>query len=112
MTQKFHLRQFAILLGAAALLIIPARAHAFSVLAHQAVVDQAWQGTILPAVRKRFPNASAQDLADARAYALKRKPEIQRAFNGASWRPSLDSNQDMKAIAPPPASPFRHRAVR
>ncbi|MBV8770781.1 MAG: zinc dependent phospholipase C family protein [Deltaproteobacteria bacterium] len=42
---------------------------AFSVLGHQAVVDQAWDTTLLPELRRRFPKASEQDLADARAYA-------------------------------------------
>jgi hypothetical protein len=54
---------------AALLLMIPAAGQAFSVLAHQAVVDQAWDGTLLPAVRKRFPNATQQELEDAHAYA-------------------------------------------
>ena len=38
-------------------------------LAHQAIVDQAWDGTLLPAVRERFPHATQQELEDARAYA-------------------------------------------
>jgi hypothetical protein len=42
---------------------------AFSVLAHQAIVDQAWDGTLVPAVRKRFPNATQQELEDAHGYA-------------------------------------------
>jgi len=46
-----------------------ARCEAFSVLAHQAVVDQAWNRTLLPLLRKRYPNATKQDLEDARAYA-------------------------------------------
>ncbi|MBF6570046.1 MAG: zinc dependent phospholipase C family protein [Candidatus Binataceae bacterium] len=53
----------------ALLLIGPASGQAFSVLAHQAVVDQAWDNTLLPLVRKRFPTATEQELADARAYA-------------------------------------------
>jgi Zinc dependent phospholipase C len=53
----------------ALLLMIPAVCQAFSVVAHQAIVDEAWDGTLLPAVRKRFPNATQQELEDARAYA-------------------------------------------
>jgi len=49
--------------------MIPARCQAFSVVAHQAVVDQAWDGTLLPALRKRFPNATQRELEDAHAYA-------------------------------------------
>jgi Zinc dependent phospholipase C len=64
------LRQLATaLITAALLLVAPATSQAFSVLAHQAVVDQAWDNTLLPVVRKRFPNATEQELADARAYA-------------------------------------------
>jgi hypothetical protein len=51
------------------MLLAPSYASAFSVLAHQAVVDQAWKSTLLPLVRERFPNATQQELDDARAYA-------------------------------------------
>jgi hypothetical protein len=44
-------------------------AGAFSVLAHQAVVDRCWDDTIVPALRARFPDASAEDVARARAFA-------------------------------------------
>ncbi len=57
-------------IGIATLLFFSAtNCDAFSVLAHQAVVDQAWDGTLLPLLRKRYPNATSQDLEDARAYA-------------------------------------------
>src|SRR5690242_18984666 len=59
----------ALLCTAALLLMMPGACQAFSVLAHQAVVDQAWDGTLVPALRKRFPNATQQDLDDARGYA-------------------------------------------
>ena len=49
--------------------MIPARCQAFSVVAHQTVVDQAWDGTLLPALRKRFPNTTQRELEDAYAYA-------------------------------------------
>jgi hypothetical protein len=70
MNAQRALPRFAALLSTAALLLMmPAACQAFSVLAHQAVVDQAWDGTVVPAVRKRFPNATQQDLDDARGYA-------------------------------------------
>jgi hypothetical protein len=53
----------------AVLFISPATVNAFSVLAHQAIVDQAWHKTLVPLIRKRFPNTTEQDLTDARAYA-------------------------------------------
>src|SRR5690242_18942042 len=49
--------------------MIPATGQAFSVLAHQAVVDQAWDSTLLPAVRERFPQATQAELEDARNFA-------------------------------------------
>src|SRR5258708_24000656 len=64
------LPQVAALVSTAALLLMmPGACQAFSVLAHQAVVDQAWDGTLVPAVRKRFPNTPQQELDDARGYA-------------------------------------------
>ncbi len=61
--------RLAILLSVLAPLMVPAPGHGFSVLAHQGIVDQAWHNTLLPAVRKRFPAASQQDLEDAHSYA-------------------------------------------
>ncbi|HEY2386562.1 MAG TPA: zinc dependent phospholipase C family protein [Candidatus Binatia bacterium] len=51
------------------LVTIPRYACAFSVLAHQAVVDAAWDGSIVPEIHRRFPRASAQEVEAARAYA-------------------------------------------
>jgi Zinc dependent phospholipase C len=51
------------------LLLVPGTTAGFSVLGHQAVVDQAWDNTLLPVLRRRFPNTTEQELADARAYA-------------------------------------------
>lgn len=51
------------------LLTVPQRALAFSVLAHQAVVDAAWDGSIVPELHRRFPRASPQQIEDSRAYA-------------------------------------------
>ena len=69
-TMRRHLRRSTTALIVAALLLIcPATSEAFSVLAHQAIVDRAWSKTLVPLIRKRFPNATEQDLADARSYA-------------------------------------------
>jgi hypothetical protein len=69
-------KRFGFIRGVAALLTLgallltcPPRSEAFSVLAHQAIVDQAWKDQVVPLIRKRFPNATEQDLNDARAYA-------------------------------------------
>jgi hypothetical protein len=52
-----------------ALLVMPAIAEAYSLLAHEALVDSAWQSEIEPMLRQRFPHASRNDLILARAYA-------------------------------------------
>ena len=49
--------------------IAPLRAEGFSALAHQAVVDRAWDDAIAPALRERFPSTSAEELARAHAFA-------------------------------------------
>jgi hypothetical protein len=59
----------AVAIVAAGLLLAPRPAVALSVLAHQAVVDEAWDGTIVPALRRAFPGASSEEIARARAYA-------------------------------------------
>jgi len=41
----------------------------FSVLAHQAVVDGAWDDSIAPELRRRFPGATPGDFEKARAFA-------------------------------------------
>jgi len=53
----------------AGLFFAPPPTLAFSVLAHQAVVDRAWDDAIAPALRRAFPHASADEIARARAYA-------------------------------------------
>src|SRR5690349_6719391 len=42
---------------------------AFSVLAHQALVDSCWKDSIVPALRERFPAAGEPELQEARSYA-------------------------------------------
>jgi hypothetical protein len=43
-------------------------AAAYSVLTHEAIVDSAWEKRIQPLLKTRFPRASSDDLAKARAY--------------------------------------------
>ena len=63
-------RPVSVLLGVlVALLAVPRASPGFSVLAHQAVVDSAWEDSIVPALRRRFPEAGADALRGARAYA-------------------------------------------
>src|SRR5690242_11552427 len=46
----------------------PRPAAAYSVLAHEANVDALWDGTIAPLLRARFPEATPEEIQDARAY--------------------------------------------
>jgi hypothetical protein len=52
-----------------AALALPPPTAAYSVLAHEALVDGAWDRQLVPLLRSRYPAASAQDLNAARAYA-------------------------------------------
>ena len=49
--------------------VAPLRADGFSVLAHQAVIDRAWEDAIVPAIRARFSSAGPEELARAHAFA-------------------------------------------
>ena len=58
-----------IALAVATVLLQPRPADAYSVLAHQSMVDGAWDGVIVPMLRRRFPQATAEQILEARAYA-------------------------------------------
>jgi Zinc dependent phospholipase C len=47
----------------------PARCAAYSVLAHEAIIDSAWDTNIKPVLLKRFPNATPDELRQAHGYA-------------------------------------------
>ena len=50
-------------------LLLPTRpVHAYSVLAHEAIIDRAWEDSIKPLLLRRFPAATACQLEEARAY--------------------------------------------
>jgi hypothetical protein len=48
---------------------LPRPCAGFAVLAHQAVVDAAWETAVVPALHRRFPEATAEQLENARAFA-------------------------------------------
>jgi zinc dependent phospholipase C len=50
-------------------LLAPRPAAAYSVLAHEANIDALWDSTIAPMLRARFPEASREQLQEARGYA-------------------------------------------
>jgi Zinc dependent phospholipase C len=58
-----------LLCAAAVLFFWPARGKAYSVMSHQAIIDAAWELELKPALRKRFPNASEEELNRGQAYA-------------------------------------------
>ncbi len=47
----------------------PARGAAYSVLAHEAIIDSAWDANIRPVLLKRFPLATPDELRQAHGYA-------------------------------------------
>src|SRR5687768_9103718 len=60
--------------AAAALVLVaglaaPSTACAYSVLAHEAMIDAVWQDHIVPMLKHRFPQTSETALGVARAYA-------------------------------------------
>ena len=65
------MRQRALLAIVLALLLFcaPSSSFAYSVLAHEALIDNAWSKQIVPLLTRRFPRASTQELEEARAYA-------------------------------------------
>ncbi len=48
---------------------IPSPLAAYSVLSHEELVDISWDSEIRPALLKRFPSATPQEIAEAHAYA-------------------------------------------
>ena len=55
--------------GLLLLVLTPAPAHAYSVLAHEAMVDALWDGSIAPLLRTRYPRTTTEELTKARAFA-------------------------------------------
>jgi len=51
------------------LLLVPNVSHSYSVLSHEAIVDSLWEPAIRPLILQRFPNLTAEQLQQARAYA-------------------------------------------
>lgn len=55
-------------LGLLLLFSVPA-AHSYSVLTHEAIIDSTWDSAIKPLLLKRFPDATADELLQAHAFA-------------------------------------------
>jgi Zinc dependent phospholipase C len=52
-----------------ALLFVPRDAGAYSILAHEANIDALWNTSVRPLLARRFPRATSDEVARARAYA-------------------------------------------
>src|SRR5579872_3510081 len=47
----------------------PTEAAAYAVLAHEAIIDSAWDANLRPLLLRRFPNATTEELKEAHGYA-------------------------------------------
>jgi hypothetical protein len=59
----------ALLTAAAQFFAVPEKAQAYSVMSHQAIIDVLWESGLKPALRKRFPQATEDDIDRGQAYA-------------------------------------------
>ena len=60
---------FAMIVALALPLGWPSEAAAYAVLAHEAIIDSAWDANIRPLLLKRFPDATPEQLKEAHGYA-------------------------------------------
>src|SRR6202051_2464891 len=65
----FSVRVFAMIVALALSLGWPSEAAAYAVLAHEAIIDSAWDASIRPLLLKRFPDAPPEQLKEAHGYA-------------------------------------------
>ena len=65
----FVVRAFVVTLAIVLLLGCPSQSSAYAVLAHEAVIDSAWDTNIRPLLLKRFPDATGEELKEAHGYA-------------------------------------------
>jgi len=69
MHQQSVVRGFILALFFLIMLAFPADLQAYSVFAHETLVDAAWESSILPLLRRRFPDAAPEDILNAHAFA-------------------------------------------
>ena len=63
------LRASATFLALILVLGFPEESSAYAVLAHEAIIDSAWDTSLRPLLLKRFPNATREELKEAHGYA-------------------------------------------
>jgi hypothetical protein len=66
-TKIVALRQ--LIFGCIMILFTPFNSYSYGLLAHEALIDAAWEHTILPILKDRFPNSTEIQLKDAHAFA-------------------------------------------
>jgi len=69
MTLKSPGFRSAVVVVVCAVLVWTPLAPAYSVLAHETIIDAAWTNEIVPVLRQRFPHATPDQLRDAHGYA-------------------------------------------
>jgi hypothetical protein len=67
--ENWVMRSCAFLTALLFVLGLSSRCAAYSVLAHEAIIDAAWDTSIRPLLVKRFPNATPDELREAHGYA-------------------------------------------
>ena len=67
--QEIFVRPCAMMLALALFLGWPSEAAAYAVLAHEAIIDSAWNTNMRPLLLKRFPDATEEQLKEAHGYA-------------------------------------------
>src|SRR6202166_1194641 len=65
----FSVRVFATIVALVLALGCPSETAAYAVLAHEAIIDSAWDTTIRPLLLKRFPDATGEEIKEAHGYA-------------------------------------------
>ena len=50
-------------------IILPSTSRAYSILTHEAIIDASWQKSIVPLLKRKYPNATDADLKLAHSYA-------------------------------------------
>jgi hypothetical protein len=68
-TRATFAKVLAIVLALGLVLAAPMTCGAYAVLAHEAIIDSAWDTNIKPLLLKRFPNATPEQLKEAHGYA-------------------------------------------
>jgi Zinc dependent phospholipase C len=68
-SDTFSVKVFAMTAALALVMGWPSEAAAYAVLAHEAIIDSAWDTNIRPLLLKRFPDATGEQLKEAHGYA-------------------------------------------